>query len=144
MEPVTSIASTITTLIFSEAFKEGGKALGKGVTEKVTQVITTIREKFKAVGREGILADAEEEPTQENQSEFKTVLEKQMTKDEAFANKLAELVKQLESTGVLCSDRPAPGSVITSIEQRGGVNFGTGQVRIKGDVIGGNQEKFSK
>ena len=54
MELVT-LATIITKLIFSEALKEGGKTLGKGVSEQVARLVTAIREKFKAVGTEGIL-----------------------------------------------------------------------------------------
>ncbi|MDZ8237445.1 MAG: hypothetical protein RMZ69_09780 [Nostoc sp. ChiQUE01a] len=99
MEPVT-LATTIVALMFTEAIKQPGKALGEAATEKITQLITTIREKFKVVKREGILADAEQEPTPDNQSEFKRVLEQQITKDRDFAEKLTELVQQLEAAGV--------------------------------------------
>ena len=96
MEPVTALASAIATYILPEAFKEGGKALGKGVSQAVSQLITVIREKFKAAGREGTLADFEAEPTEENQSEFETVLKKLISKDDAFARNLAELVKYIK------------------------------------------------
>jgi hypothetical protein len=101
MEPTTAIASVIATYILPEAFKEGGKALGKGVSQAVSQLITVIREKFQAAGREGTLADFEEEPTEENQSEFETVLKKLMSKDDAFAKNLVELVKQSELSGLV-------------------------------------------
>jgi hypothetical protein len=110
-----TIAGTIATLIFTEAVKKQGEALGQTVSNKITQMVTAIREKFKAVGREGVMTDAEEDPTEENQSEFKRVLEKQMTKDEAFAKKLEEFVKQLESAGVISSDRPAPAQQTNTV-----------------------------
>jgi hypothetical protein len=53
VEPLT--AAVIVSLFFSEAIKEGGKALGKGATDTFTQLISTIREKFRAEGTEGLL-----------------------------------------------------------------------------------------
>lgn len=94
-----TIAGTIATLIFTEAVKKQGEALGQTVSSKIAQLKTAIREKFKAVGREGVMTDAEEEPNEENQSEFTSVLAKQMTKDEAFAKKLEELVNQIKTEG---------------------------------------------
>ncbi|HEY9637081.1 MAG TPA: hypothetical protein V6D14_27020 [Coleofasciculaceae cyanobacterium] len=100
MEPVTLTATAITSLLFSEALKEGGKALGKGVSEQVSQLLSAIRQKFRAVGTEGLLTRAQNQPTEGNKSIFQTVLETQMTEDEEFANHLSELIKQLESAEV--------------------------------------------
>jgi hypothetical protein len=100
MEPVTLTATAITTLLFSEALKEGGKALGKGVSEQVSQLLSAIRQKFRAVGTEGLLTRAQNQPTEGNKSIFQAVLETQMTEDEEFAKHLSELVKQLESATV--------------------------------------------
>lgn len=101
MEPVTLTATAITTLLFSEALKEGGKALGQGVSEQVSQLLSAIRQKFRAVGTEGLLTRAQNQPTEGNKSIFQTVLETQMTEDEDFAKHLSELVKQLESATVI-------------------------------------------
>ncbi|MCL6750994.1 hypothetical protein KBT16_08390 [Nostoc sp. CCCryo 231-06] len=97
MEPLTLTATGIATLIFSEAFKEGGKALGKGVSEKVAQLLNAIREKFQAAGTEGLLTRAQENPIEKNTSRFQGELETQMEEDEAFANRLQELMTQLKS-----------------------------------------------
>lgn len=100
MEAITAaIASAIATQILPEAFKEGGKALGKGVSETITKLITAIRDKFKAAGREGILTDFQQEQTEDNQSEFETVLKKLMKKDTDFAEKLKKLVEKYEIAG---------------------------------------------
>jgi len=97
MEPLTLTAAGIATLIFSEAFKEGGKALGKGVSEKAAQLLNAIREKFQAAGTEGLLTRAQENPIEKNTSKFQGELETQMEEDEAFANRLQELMTQLKS-----------------------------------------------
>jgi hypothetical protein len=97
MEPVTLTAAVIATLIFSEAFKEGGKALGKGISENLAQLLSAIREKFQTAGTEGIMTRAQENPIEKNTAKFQDELETQMEEDEAFANRLQELMTQLKS-----------------------------------------------
>jgi hypothetical protein len=97
MEPVTLTATAIATLIFSEALKEGGKALGKGVSETFAQLLITIREKFRAVGTEGLLTRIENQPTEPNKSIFQAELENQMKDDREFANQLRELFQHLQA-----------------------------------------------
>lgn len=94
-EPLT--AAVIVSLFFSEAIKEGGKALTKGVTDTFAQLVNTIREKFRAEGMEGLLKRAESEPTQKNKEKLQDELQTQMDADKAFAQKLKELVQQLQA-----------------------------------------------
>ncbi|KYC34575.1 hypothetical protein WA1_51205 [Scytonema hofmannii PCC 7110] len=110
MEPIVTVASAIATLILSEAFKEGGKSLGKGVSEKITQLLTVIREKFKASGTEGLLTRVEKQPTEPTVAILEAELVTQMSEDEIFAQRLAELVKQLEEAKVL---PPSGGNIQT-------------------------------
>ena len=95
VEPLT--AAVIVSLFFSEAVKEGGKALGKGVLDTFTQLVNTIREKFQAHSIDGILTLAQNQPTETNKAILQNVLQTQMDADEAFANKLKELVQQLQA-----------------------------------------------
>lgn len=95
VEPLT--AAVIVSLFFSEAVKEGGKALGKGVTDTFTQLVNTIRQKFQAHSIDGILTLAQNQPTETNKAIFQNVLQTQMDADEAFANKLKELIQQLQA-----------------------------------------------
>lgn len=95
VEPLT--AAVIVSLLFSEAVKEGGKALGKGVIDTFTQLVNTIREKFQAHSIDGILTLAQNQPTETNKAIFQNVLQTQMDADEAFANKLKELIQQLQA-----------------------------------------------
>lgn len=113
MEPITAIANTIAGVIFGEALKEGGKALGKGASEKVTQLISAIRDKFKTAGTEGLLARAQKQPTERNIEIVEGELVTQMEEDEVFAKKLAELVEQLKSVGVINSEHSVSGNVQT-------------------------------
>lgn len=95
VEPLT--AAVIVSLFFSEAIKEGGKALGKGATDIFTQLVNIIREKFQAHSINGILTQAQNQPTETNKAIFQNVLQTQMDADEAFANKLKELLQQLQA-----------------------------------------------
>jgi ribosome-binding factor A len=89
-------AAVIVSLFFSEAIKEGGKALGKGDADTFTLLINTIREKFRVEGTEGLLKRAENDPTLPNKAKLQDELQTQMDADEAFAQKLKELVQQLQ------------------------------------------------
>lgn len=111
MEPVTAIVSAIVPLIATKALEKGGEKFGESAYKKLTEMIIFVRDKLKKVGREGILIDVEAEPTEENQSELKTTIEKQMTKDDDFDRKLREFVELLKSEGVIPSDSSQPGSV---------------------------------
>jgi ABC-type phosphate transport system auxiliary subunit len=95
VEPLT--AAVIVSLFFSEAIKEGGKALGKGAADTFTLIINTIREKFKAEGTEGLLTRAQNQPTEANKAKLQDELQTQIDADEAFAQKLKELVVQLQA-----------------------------------------------
>ncbi|OYE01065.1 hypothetical protein [Nostoc sp. 'Peltigera membranacea cyanobiont' 232] len=95
VEPLT--AAVIVSLFFSEAVKEGGKTLGKGVTDTFTQLVNTIREKFKAEGTEGLLTRAQNQPTEVNKTKLQDELQTQIDADEAFAQKLKELVVKLQA-----------------------------------------------
>jgi len=53
-------------------------------------------EKFKTVGTEGLLTRVKNHATEFNKSIFQAELETQINQDETFANKLTELVKQLQ------------------------------------------------
>ena len=95
VEPLTG--AVIVSLFFSEAIKEGGKALGKGVTDTFTELVNTIREKLRAEGTEGLLTRAQNQPTEVNKANLQDELQTQMDSDEAFANKLKSIVKQLQA-----------------------------------------------
>lgn len=95
MEPITT-AAIASTLIF-KALEKGGEKLGEAVASKIGQLINVIREKFRAKGVEGILAQAEETPTEANKKMFQTILEMQVSQDEVFANLLKALVDEMKS-----------------------------------------------
>jgi hypothetical protein len=101
MEPITVVAATIATLFFSEAAKEGGKSLGTGASKLVSQLMTTVRNKFRAAGTEGLLARTENQPTEANMTLVQGELVAQMKEDGEFATQLQELLSRLEAAGVV-------------------------------------------
>jgi hypothetical protein len=109
-------AAAIASIIFSEAFKEGGKALGQGVAHTFAQLVNTIRSKFQAHSLEGILTQAENQPTETNRAIFQTVLQSQIDGDSAFANQLQQLVEQLQA-----QDQGVRQVILSGIEASGDV-----------------------
>ena len=112
VEPLTE--AVIVSLFFSEAVKEGGKTLTKGVADTFAQLVNTIREKFRAEGTEGLLTRAQSQPTEANKANLQDELQTQMDSDEAFANKLKSLVKQLQA-----QDKRIRQVVLSEIEVSG-------------------------
>ena len=143
MEAIAAIASTITTLIFSEALKEGGKTLGKSASDKFAQLIATIRQRFKESGTEVLLTRAEKQPTEYKIAIVEAELVTQMSDDENFARKLEELVKQLEHSDiirqVMLSDIQASNlEVKGDMTQRASKDASVEQVMGAGLEIGGD------
>ncbi|MBI4781851.1 MAG: hypothetical protein HY785_11090 [Oscillatoriophycideae cyanobacterium NC_groundwater_1537_Pr4_S-0.65um_50_18] len=100
MELVT-LAATVATLFFSEALKEGGKTLGKEVSERTAQLITSVRNKFKSSGTEGLLVRAEKQPSESNIALVEAELVAQIEEDPSFATQLKDLVQQLQAAGAV-------------------------------------------
>jgi hypothetical protein len=95
IEPVT--ATVIVSLLVCEAVKEGGKYLSKSPRDTFTQLVNTIREKFKTEGTEGLLTRTLNQPTEVNNANLQRELQTQIDADSEFANKLTQLVKQLQA-----------------------------------------------
>jgi uncharacterized protein YajQ (UPF0234 family) len=95
MEPITTTA--IASVLIFKALEKGGEKLGEASANKISQLINVIREKFKAKGVEGLLAQVQENPTEANHSMFQMMLEMQASQDKKFAKQLEELVNELKS-----------------------------------------------
>jgi hypothetical protein len=91
-----TIVSVASTLIF-KALEKSGEKLGEALIEKIGGLRNLVREKFKSKGVEGILTQAEDNPTEANKQMFQTVLGTQVSQDEIFANNLRALVDELKS-----------------------------------------------
>jgi hypothetical protein len=93
---VTATATAIAAVIFNKAIEKGGENLGEAVSNKIGQIVSVVRNKFKSIGMEGVLTQAQDNPTEPNQKFFQQALEMQMTSDSDFVKKLVELKEQLE------------------------------------------------
>lgn len=94
---ITATASAIAAVIFNKAIEKGGENLGEAVFNKASQIVSTVRDKFRGIGMEGVLTQARENPTEPNQQFFQQALEMQMTNDDDFANKLKALIHEIKS-----------------------------------------------
>ncbi|MBE9208628.1 hypothetical protein IQ244_19215 [Nostoc sp. LEGE 06077] len=136
VEPLT--AAVIVTLFFSEAIKESGKALGKGAADTFTKLVDTIREKFQANSIDGILTQAQNQPTDTNKTILQSVLQTQMDADAEFANKLKALVEQLKSQDatirqvVLSDIALTEGVTVKDLTQKVAGDGSVEQVNVKG------------
>lgn len=143
METITAMATTITTLIFNEALKEGGKALGKSASDTVTRLVTTIRQRFKASGTEGLLTRAEKQPTESNIAIVKAELITQMSDDEVFVRHLEELlmplekiavIQQIMASGIKAKTFEVKGDMTQKKASKGGAQVMGTDLEIDGDV----------
>jgi putative Ca2+/H+ antiporter (TMEM165/GDT1 family) len=94
MESLTTVA--IASALLFKAFEKGGEKLGEAVSDKIGKLLNIIREKFKAEGVEGKLTKAQKDPSEKNKNRLEQELAPQMEDDEAFANKLKNLVDELK------------------------------------------------
>jgi beta-phosphoglucomutase-like phosphatase (HAD superfamily) len=135
MEAIAAIAATITTLIFDEALKECGKALGKSTSAKTAQLVTTIHQRFKESGKEGLLARAEEQTTESNIAIVEAELITQMSDDQAFVRQLEERLKDL---GLASFTRQAMVSYIkaNTIEVKGNLTQRASKASSANQVMG--------
>ena len=94
---ITATATAIVAVIFNKAIEKGGENLGEAVFNKASQIVSTVRDKFRGIGMEGVLTQARENTTEPNQQFFQQALEMQMTNDDDFANKLKALIDEIKS-----------------------------------------------
>lgn len=137
-----TMVSVVSTLIF-KALEKSGEKLGEALIEKIGELRNLVREKFKSKGVEGILTQTEENPTEANKQMFQTVLEMQVSQDEAFANALRALVNKLKSNSqvsqIFLKDVDVSGSAeIGDVKQISKSGSSVNQEAATGLKIGGN------
>jgi hypothetical protein len=122
---ITATATAIAAVIFNKAIEKGGENLGEAVSKKIGQIVSVVRNKFKSIGMEGVLTQAQDNPTEPNQKFFQQALEMQMTSDSDFVKKLVELKEQLEklegSRQIMASGLELEGDLkAQDMKQKGG------------------------
>ena len=85
---ITATTSAIAAVIFSKALEKGGEQMGEAVYQKVGQLIQSVREQFQKQGSIETLTEAEENPSEQNISQFTKKLETLMSEDETFAESI--------------------------------------------------------
>lgn len=101
VDPLSALATAITTLILPKALEKLGDKLGEVALAKSGEAINTTRqivqEKLQAAGKARLLVRAEEKPTDSNVQFLQAELVGQMEEDQAFAGRLQELVNQIQT-----------------------------------------------
>ena len=96
---LTAIATVITTVILPKAMEALGKKVGDTAFDKGGEMIKATRQavqgKLQEAGTAKLLERAESKPSEGNIQVLEAELVSQMEEDEAFAQRLAELVEQL-------------------------------------------------
>ncbi|NDJ21322.1 hypothetical protein GS682_06640 [Nostoc sp. B(2019)] len=141
MEPITT-AAIASTLIFKTLGKSSEK-LGEVLADKIGQLINMVRDKFRAKGVEGILTQAQEDPTEANKQMFQTILEMQASQDEVFAKKLKALLDEMKSNSqvnqIFLKEIDVAGSAeVGDINQTSTSNRSANQEAATDLKIGGN------
>lgn len=131
IDPATITA--IAAVIFNKAIEKGAEELGSAVFNKASQIISTVKDKFKNKGMEGVLTQAQENPTELNQQFFQKALEMQMSSDNDFANKLKTLIDEISS------DEKANTIFFKGMNIKGSAKLGNLDLKSKG----GNIEAFT-
>ena len=137
MDPadIKATVSVITTLVFSKAMQKGGEHLGEAVSDKICQLLSLIRDKLQKEGVEGILTEAQEDPSEINKLIFERKLTEQMEDDAVFAEKMKALMNELneQADQVLFKDIQVKGNIkIEDVHFAGGDNIRVGGDRYEG------------
>jgi hypothetical protein len=100
MEPISTVALTVTGMFFGEAVKEAGKGLGKAASETVEKLTELVRAKFSKEGTEGLILRAEQQPTDKNIENATDELVTLLQQDTEFEGQVRSLLSELEQAGL--------------------------------------------
>lgn len=148
----TVIATAATTIILPKAMETVGEKFGEKAFEKGGQLIQetrqTVQQKLQKAGTFKLLKRAETKPTEGNRQVLEAEIVSQMEEDEAFAQRLQELVEQLKP------ELPELQSILDNALIRGELEMGDIDIKNEGkptgkQVIGrnlkvGRNAKFGK
>ena len=85
---LTATTSAIAAVIFSKALEKSGEQMGEAVYQKVGQLIQSVRDQFQKQGSIETLTEAEENPSEQNITQFTKELGTLMSEDETFAESI--------------------------------------------------------
>jgi translation elongation factor EF-1beta len=131
----TEIAVAFTTLIVPEAIKKIGENIGdigfKSGGKLIKMTYEMVRSKPKSTYTEGLLIRVEEKPTASNIQLLQAELVSQMKNDQGFADRLEELIKQIQA------EVPSLQVILDEIQITGNIELGN--VEQISEVKGTNQ-----
>ena len=137
---LTAIATAVTTVILPKAIEAVGKKLGDTAFDKGGEIIKathqTVKGKLQEAGTVKLLDRAENQPTEANRQVLEAELVSQMGEDEAFAQRLEELVKQLKT------ELPEFQSVLEDALIKGDLEMGKTTIKNEGKPQG--KQTFGK
>jgi hypothetical protein len=130
-----AVAVAFTTYIVPEAIKKIGENIGdigfnSGV-ELIKKTYEMVRSKLKSTYTEGLLVRVEEKPTESNIQLLQAELVSQMVNDRVFADRLEELIKQIQA------EVPSLQVVLDEVKVTGNIELGN--VEQISEVKGANQ-----
>lgn len=82
---IAATTSAIATVIFSKALEKGGEHIGDVVYQRMGEFITSVKVKFQQRGQIDILTEVQDNPSEQNISQFTQELMDLMLEDGEFA-----------------------------------------------------------
>lgn len=86
---IAATTSAIAAVIFSKALEKSGEHVGDAVYQRISGLIQMVREQFQQEGDLETFTETEEDPSEQNLSEFTNRLADFMVEDETFAEEIA-------------------------------------------------------
>ena len=126
MEPFSTLASIVTTLVLPKVLEKAGEAIGErlGKTaidksgETIQLIQAKVQNKLQAAGTAGLLKRAEEKPTEQNIQVLEGELVSQMEEDQGFAAQLQELIQLIQAQA------PSIQVVLDTVRIKGSAEIG--------------------
>ena len=82
--------SAIATVIFSKALEKSGEHMGDAVYQRVRGLVQTVREQFQQDGSLETFTHTQDDPSEQNLSEFTNRLANLISENEAFAAEIED------------------------------------------------------
>ena len=131
---LTAIATAVTTVILPKAMEKMSEKLGETAFDKGGEMIQATRQavqgKLQEAGTAKLLERAESKPSDGNIQVLEAELVSQMEEDEAFAQRLEELVEQLKP------ELPELQSILDNALIRGELEMGDIEIENEGKPQG--------
>lgn len=123
MEPLTLLASALSQYLVPKALEKIGETVGVSAVAQSQKSIDALRQKvrgkLKASNTDGILTQAQSNPTESNIQVLETVLLSQLDADASFAQQLQQLMDEIHQQS------PQLQSVLNNVRIKGDAEIGS-------------------